>query len=324
MKNTIGWGILGAGSIANRFAQDLQKVPEARLAAVGSRTADKAAQFAEKWGAARAHGSYEDLAADPDVDVIYVATPHPLHCANTVLCLEHGKAVLCEKPMAINAGEVRAMVECARNRKLFLMEAMWARFNPVLVQVRRWLAEGQIGEVRLLNADFGFRANWDPQSRLLNPALGGGAVLDVGIYVTALASMVFGGAPSQVKAVGLIGETGVDEQTAMLYQYASGGIALLSCAVRTVTPHVARISGSVGSITIPDFWRATRATLQVAGQEPVEATGTAGYEYEAAEVMACLRQGNLESTAMPLDESIEIADTLDQVRAQIGLKYPTE
>ncbi len=324
MNSDVGWGILGAGSIADAFASDLKNLADARLVAVGSRSREKAEEFAEQFGIQRAYGSYTEMVSDPGVDVIYVATPHPFHQEHTLLCLDLGKAVLCEKPMGINARQVRAMAGRARQRGRFLMEATWSRFNPVLVQVRRWLAEGRIGEVRMLTADFGFRASWNPQGRLLNLELAGGALLDVGCYTVALASMVYGHPPDQVQAAAHIGDTGVDEQTAMLFRYGQGQLALLSCAVRTETPQEARIDGTEGSIHIPSFWRASRATLRVTGRDPVETTGSSGYHYEAAEVMACLRASLTESAAMPLDESIAIAETMDRVRAFIGLRYPME
>ena len=324
MTQRLGWGILGAGSIATKFATDLKNLPDARLVAVGSRSAEKAGQFARDMGAERSYGSYAAMIADPEVDVVYVATPHPFHKEHALLCLEGGKAVLCEKPMAVHAGQVREMVQSARERGLFLMEAMWSRFNPVLVQVQRWLEEGRIGEVRMLSADFGFRTAWNPEGRLLDPALAGGALLDVGVYVVALASSVFGGAPAQVQAAAHLGQTGVDEQTGMVLKYANGGLALLSCAIRTATPHTARIDGVEGAIEIPAFWHATSARLIRPSQEPLETSGDFGYHHEAAEVMACLREGKTESATMPLDESIAIAETLDRVRAEIGLTYPAE
>ena len=322
MGATIGWGILGAGSIATRFATDLKKLDDARLVAVGSRSADKAARFAQEWGVERAYGGYAEMLADPEVDVVYVATPHPFHKPHTLLCLEAGKAVLCEKPIAVNAGEVRAMVEAARAHNLFLMEAMWSRFNPVMVQVRQWLDEGAIGEPRMLSADFGFSARVNPEARLFNPALAGGALLDVGVYVVSLASWVLG-APAQVQGAAGIGATGVDEQTGMLFKYAGGQLALLACAIRTQTPQMARIDGTEGAIEVPAFWHPTTARL-VRPEEPLEVSGTFGYHYEAAEVMECLRQGKTESDVMPLDESVTIAETMDQVRAQIGVRYPME
>ena len=322
--NKIRWGILGPGRIATRFMTDLVKLDDAELGAVGSRSLERAKAFASQYGGAKAHGSYADLVRDPDVDIVYVATPHPFHEEHALLCLEHGKAVLCEKPMGINAAQVRRMVDGARASGVFLMEAMWTRFLPVTRQVCQWIADGLIGEARMLTADFGFRTQWNPQGRLLNPDLAGGALLDVGVYVAAFAHMIFGQAPVQIQATGHIGETGVDEQTAMLLGFEQGQIALLSCAVRTGSPHTARIDGAEGSIHIPAFWHSTSAELRVQGKEPITTEGEVGYHYEAAEAMACLRAGKVESEIMPLGESIAIAETLEQARRQIGLRYPME
>jgi predicted dehydrogenase len=202
-----------------------------------------AQQFALEFGVARLHDSYEALAADPTVDAIYIATPHTYHCANTLLCLQAGKAVLCEKPFAINLGEAEQMVSEARSRRLFLMEAMWSRFLPALVEVRRLLADGAIGRPRMLTADFGFRTEVNPQSRLFDPHLGGGALLDVGIYPLSLAWMIFG-APASIQAQAHVGSTGVDERTGVLLGYDAGELALLSCAVTTDTPQEAVILGA--------------------------------------------------------------------------------
>jgi len=324
METSIHWGILGAGSIASKFATDLANLADARLLAVGSRDVGRARAFADKYGGERAYGSYAELVHDPDVDVIYVATPHPFHKAHTILCLEQGTAVLCEKPMAVNEGQVREMVTSARENDAFLMEAMWTRCLPVSAHVRRWLEEGRIGEARMLQADFGFRAGWNPEGRLLNPALAGGALLDVGVYVVALAYMVYGEAPREVQAAAHIGATGVDEQTGILLRYEGGELALLSCAIRTSTPQEARILGTEGSIHVPMFWRATSATLHARGEDPVTVSAPCGYHYEAAEVMACLRAGQRESALIPLEESIAIAGTMDRVRDTIGVRYPME
>lgn len=323
MNHTVGWGILGAGRIAGKFATEAKLVPGARLVAVGSRSAEKAGEFAQQNGVERAYGSYAELVADPDVDAIYVATLHPQHCEHTLLALDAGKAVLCEKPFAVTGREARLMIERARARKLFLMEAMWARFNPITVQVRQWIADGRIGEPRMVTVDFGFRAAWNPQSRLLNPALAGGALLDVGVYVLAYASMVFG-RPAQIQAVGHIGETGVDEQVAMVLKYDQGQIASLTCAIRTPSPQGARIDGTEGAIEIPAFWRAPIARLIRPKEDPVEATGDFGFQYEIAEALACLAAGQTESPNLPLDETLAIAETMDEVRRQIGVKYPFE
>ena len=191
-SETIHWGILGPGSISHQFATGLQSVPAAKLLAVGSRFQEKADAFADKFGAPKRHGSYEALAADPDVHVIYIATPHPQHKDAALLCLEHGKAVLCEKPFTVNAKEAEEVIASARAKDLFVMEAMWSRFFPAMAHVRKLIADGAIGEARMLQADFGFRAGVNPESRLFNLAYAGGGLLDVGVYPISLASMLFG------------------------------------------------------------------------------------------------------------------------------------
>jgi predicted dehydrogenase len=295
--------------------------------AVGSRTSDSAEAFAERFGAPHRYGSYAALASAPDVDAIYVATPHPLHHDNTIMCLEAGKAVLCEKPFAINAAQAQSMISTARARGVFLMEAMWTRFLPHMVRLRELLAAGAIGEVRMLQVDFGFRTSFNPQGRLFDPALGGGALLDVGIYPVSLASMVFG-TPERVTGMAHLGETGVDEQSAMIFGYAGGQLALLSQAIRTNSPHEALLLGTSGKIRMhSSWWKATTITLSVDGQpdEQIDVpTVGNGYNYEAAEVGRSLRAGRTESDVMPLDETLAIMRTMDEVRAQWGLRYPGE
>ncbi len=326
MADRTRWGIVGTGKIAKLFAPALKALPDAELVAVGSRTRDGADAFGDAYGVPRRHASYEDLAADADVDVVYVATPHPFHKDNTLLCLRAGKAVLCEKPFAVNAAEAREMVACARRKGLFLMEAMWTRFLPVIRRVGEWVAAELIGKARVLTADFGYRCPGDPRSRAMAPELAGGGLLDVGVYPISLAYMLFG---RPIGATGLahLGPTGVDEQAGLVLSWPGGEIALLACAVRTTTAHVARIDGTAGRIEVPDFWHATKATLwrdRHAPQTFERPHFCNGYEYEAQEVMECLRAGGTESRVMPLDESLAIMETLDALRAQWGLRYPME
>ena len=327
MPERIRWGILGTGSIARQFATGLGALPDAEIKAVGSRKAETADAFADEYQVPKRHGSYEALAADPDVDVIYVATPHPMHKDDTILCLEAGKPVLCEKPFTLNARDTAEVIACAREKKLFLMEAMWTRYLPVMIQVRKWLADGAIGDVQILQVEFGFQAGFDAESRLFDPKLGGGALMDVGIYTVSLASMVFGCQPARIASMAHLCATGVDDQAAMLFGYEGGAFALLSTSLRTSTVHEATIIGSKGNIRIhPMFWRATKATLTV-GRHTVTADmphDGNGYNYEAAEVMRCLRAGELESPTIPLDESIEIMKTMDEVRKPWGVRYPAE
>lgn len=323
----IRWGILSTGKIAAKFAEGLAVLPDAELVAVGSRTSAAAEAFGARYGISRRHGSYEALAADPDVDVIYIGTPHPLHKENSLLALQHGKAVLCEKPFTLNAAEAAEVIALAREKRLFLMEAMWMRYIPAIVKVRELLAAGAIGEVRLVAADFGFRAEFDPQSRLFAPELGGGALLDVGIYPLSLAYMVLG-APAHVTGLAHLGTTGVDEQSAFLLRYPAGQLAVLYGANRLETPVEATMMGTAGRIRIHSpMHHPTRLTLIRSGHEEelleVPMIGN-GYNYEAAEVMRCLRAGELESPVMPLAETLAIMQTMDQLRAQWGLKYPSE
>ena len=328
MSDTIRWGILGTGAIAHKFADALAVVPDAGLAAVGSRARHTADAFGDEFAIPGRHDSYQALVADPEVDAIYVSSPHPMHHDHTLLCLNAGKPVLCEKPFALNAREAESMIRCARDGGLFLMEAMWTRYLPAIAQVRQWLADDAIGDVRMMMADFGFRANFNPEGRLFNPDLGGGALLDIGVYIVSLASMVYGEQPSRVAALADIGATGVDEQTTMAFRYGSGAMAALACAVRTDTPRDARIQGTRGNIHIPTpFYDTFTATLNVDGEEPVTARPDRvenGFKYEIEEAGRCLREGLLESPALPLDETLAIIRTLDAVRAEIGLKYPME
>ncbi|MDZ4860441.1 MAG: Gfo/Idh/MocA family oxidoreductase [Candidatus Hydrogenedentes bacterium] len=328
MSTPIRWGILGTGAIAKKFVCGLQSVPDAELAAVGSRKQETADAFAHEFGFARAHASYEALAADPDVDVIYVSTPHQLHRENTLLCLEHRKAVLCEKPFSINAVEARKMVQRAREQNVFLMEAMWTRYIPAIVQTMKWIQEGKIGQPRMVLADFGFRAEVKPEWRLFSPAYGGGSLLDVGVYPISFASMVFSGSPSTVTGAANLGETGVDEQAGIVLMYPGGKLAVLASGIRTDTPHDAHVLGETGSIRVhAPFWCATTATLTLKDEQPVafqQPHQANGYEYQALEVMRCLREGKKESDGMALAETITIMETMDRLRAQWGLTYPME
>ena len=218
MTDTLRWGILATGSIAHKFATGIAALDDAEIVAVGSRSREGADKFADEFDIPDRHDSYEALAADPDVDAIYIATPHSLHKENMLTCLAAGKAVLCEKPFAINAREAREAIDFARERGIFLMEAMWTRYIPLMVEVRRMVADGMIGDLRMITGDFGYRAGFNAERRTFNPALGGGALLDVGIYPLSLASMLLG-KPQRIASMAELGETGVDEQSAMILGY---------------------------------------------------------------------------------------------------------
>ncbi len=324
---TTNWGILGTGHIAHQFARGLAHTPDAQLVAVGSRTQASADRFGDEFKVPNRHPTYDDLMNDPAVQVIYVSTLHPFHYENTMLSLEAGKHVLVEKPFAMNAKQARDMIRTARSKKRFLMEAMWTRFIPAMVKVRELIAAGAIGEPRMLTADFGFRTEFDPHGRMFDPELGGGALLDVGVYPISLASMLFG-TPQSSAAKAHLGETGVDEQVALIFQYGDGQLAQVSGASRTQTPQEALIMGTDGMIHIaPEWWHPTGFTLIKPGRAPerfeIPYEGN-GYQYEAMEVAWALRAGELESPVMPLDESLEIMRMMDTARAQIGLTYPDD
>ena len=321
------WGILGTGAIARQFVRGLRSVPEAEVLAVGSRSEASAAKFADKRNIPRRHASYHDLASDPGVDVVYIATPHPFHAENATLCLEAGKAVLCEKPFSVNAAEAERVVSLAREKGLFLMEGLWTRFFPLMEEVRRLVYEGALGEVRMLNVDFGFRADPDPASRLFAPGLGGGALLDVGVYCVSFASMVLG-QPSGSVGISHLGETGVDEQASVVLEHEGGRLANLAIGIRATTPQEATIIGTEAYVRIhAPWWRPKAMTISRPGTEDeyVEAPVSGnGFGYEAAEVMRCLEAAKTESEIIPLDETVSVMRTMDSIRAAWGLRYPGE
>jgi dihydrodiol dehydrogenase / D-xylose 1-dehydrogenase (NADP) len=326
--DTIRWGILSTGSIAHSFVKDLKLIPDAELVAVGSRSQSTADSFGDMHDIPNRHSSYEALANDPDVDVIYVATPHTIHLENSILCMKAGKAVLCEKALTINAREAEEMIRVAREEKVFLMEAMVTRHFPVTHQILDWINEGKIGEVRMVKATRGARGKFDNFTRHLNPELGGGSLLDVGIYVISFASMIYGKAPLKSVGYGYIGSSGSDEQGAALLEYDAGALAILTYALRTETVNEAYIFGTEGYIKVfPTFAVAQKAVLHIEGEEEViteiPINGN-GLNYEAREVMRCLRAGELESPRMPLDESLEIMRIMDNIRAPWPLKYPND
>jgi predicted dehydrogenase len=324
---TTRWGILSTGRIADAFAQALNYLPDSQIVAVGSRNQDTADKFASKFNIPNAFNSYEAVANHPDVEVIYVATPQSLHADNTLLCLVGGKHVLCEKPFTINAKEAEACIRLARSKGLFLMEAVWMRYIPAMVQVRDWLKRGEIGEVILLKADFSIHKVRDPEHRLYDPARGGGSLLDVGMYPLSLAIMVMG-LPKTVHSQMIVGETGVDEQTAILLGYEGGRAAILSSGISAHLPNNAVIKGTEGYITIHEpFWHPHQVSLHKHDQEPITENipfASNGLNYEASEVQACLRAGKLESSIMPLEESLGMMRLMDSIRAEWGLKYPNE
>jgi predicted dehydrogenase len=318
MAEPLRWGLIGTGGIADAFARDLELTASGTVIAVGSRSAESSERFGEEHRVPNRHSSYEALVADPEVDVVYVATPHPWHRANTLLALDAGKPVLVEKPFTMNAREARELVAAARERGLFLMEAMWTRFLPHVVEIRRLLAEGALGEIVAFSADHGQWFAKDSAHRLFAPELGGGALLDLGVYPVSFASMVLG-RPERILATVDPAFTGVDGQTSMIFSYAAGAQALLSCTSAARSPTRAAIVGTAARIEIDgDFYAPTSFTLTTREgestrfEQPHEGRGL---RHQADEVARCLAAGLLESPFMALDESVTIMETIDAVLA---------
>jgi predicted dehydrogenase len=317
--NTIRWGILGCGGIANKFAESLKVTQGGELVACASNTPGKADDFAARHGVALSFSAYDALLAREEVDAVYVATTHNFHHDNVLQALDAGKHVMCEKPLGISKAEVQAMVDAARENELFLMEAMWSRFLPSLRHMNDLIQQGEIGEVRALRADFCFRSNVGPEHRLLNPDLAGGALWDVGIYPISTASLVFGGQqPVQVEAVADIGETGVDEQSSYLFRYANGALAMLSSSVRSPSQNRLEISGTKGMLVLPGTFHAARRMIKYQGREQVEEVEfdfdvSLAFQYEIDAAQEAIRAGKTECAYMSLDESLAIADTMDRI-----------
>ncbi len=327
MSERIRWGIMGPGGIARAFAKELKTSPNAELYAIGSRSLERAKAFADSFEAPQAYGSYDELVADPKVDIVYIATPHPQHRENALLCFDAGKAVLCEKPFTVNARETEEIVKAAREKKVFVMEAMWTRYLPAIRKVRSWIDGGAIGDVKMLNVAFGFNAPWDPEWCMLNKELGGGAVLDAGIYTTSFASFVFGAQPARIESAARIGTTGVDEWFSAIFDYGDDRMALISNAIRLPIRTEAIIYGTEGRIDVPNFLSAKSATLH--GVDKSEECFTdkgagRGMIHEAEEATRCVRDGLLESPTMPLGETLAIMTTLDAVRKPWGLVFPAD
>ncbi|MGW7258916.1 Gfo/Idh/MocA family protein [Streptomyces sp. NPDC054834] len=329
-EQSVRWGILATGGIAAAFTADLVDLPDAELVAVASRSGESARAFAERFGIPRAYGDWEALAKDEDIDVVYVATPHSAHRAAAGLCLEAGRNVLCEKPFTLNLREAEELVELARGRGRFLMEAMWMYCNPLVRRLKALVDDGAIGEVRTVQADFGLAGPFPPAHRLRNPALGGGALLDLGVYPVSFAQLLLG-EPSDVTARATLSPEGVDLQTAALLSFGGGALASVHCSIVGGTSVSASVTGSQGRIDIPHgFFHPDRFVLHRDGRDPEEfaadpADGPrSSLRHEAKEVMRALRAGETESPLVPLEGTLAVMRTLDAVRERIGVRYPGE
>lgn len=324
------WGILAPGRIAKNFAAGLTAVEDASLFAVASRSKERAEEFAGKYNASVAYGSYQELLADPNVDAVYIASLPPFHKEITIEALKAGKPVLCEKPFAVNYFDSLAMVEAARENDTFLMEAMWTRFFPVMKEIKQKIANGDIGRIKTIRADFSFLSDLsNKDDRWLNKDLGGGALLDVGIYPISITCYMMGELPTEVSGIAEIGDTGVDEQDLIHFRFKSGTTASLTAGVTLTGSCAMDIIGEKGIFRIPKMFHCSSkyALLNTKGKVITEFNQkhlVNGYEFEAMEVASCVRAGEKESSIMPLDETLAIMKIMDNLRASWGLFYPGE
>ena len=326
MSKRYNWAILGCGNIAGKFAADLALLPDARLYAAASRSIEKATSFASDHGFEKAYGSYEAMVRDPAVDVVYIATPHSQHREHALLCLGHRKAVLCEKAFAINSREVGEMLEAARANDTFLMEAFWTRFHPSFMQALEIIRSGELGALKMLRSDFAFKGEYRPEKRLFNVHLGGGSLLDIGIYPIFMSLMAFG-KPSEIQTMASFCPTGAEETIVMSFRYPGGQMASLASSITSFSPTQAEFWFENGYMRLNRQFH-TPTSITLAHKNEAERTITfgkgsgSGYELEAAHVMACLDAGKKESDLMPLSLSTDLMEILDRVRDDAGILFP--
>ena len=324
MSETIRWGVVGPGRIADKVTADFVHVHGAEPVAVASRDLGRAQEFAGRHGIGRAYGSYAEIVADPDVDVLYLATPHPMHHAAALAAIDAGKALLVEKAFTATVAGSVEVVQRARAAGVFVMEAMWTRFQPVVVALRELVADGAIGEVRSVQADLGISRAWDPADRLFSMELGGGAMLDLGVYPVSFAQMLLGD-PARVTAAGSTFPTGADAEAGLLLDWPDGRTATLTCSLRGELPGSARVFGTAGWIDVlPRFHHPETIVMHRAGAEPETITRPrtgGGYAHELVEVTECVRAGRTESAGMPLDDTLAVMRILGSALDQLGVRH---
>ena len=326
MSKTYNWAILGCGKIARKFVADLKLLPNARLYAASARSLENAQTFATELGFEKAYGSYEEMVNDPEVDVVYIASPHSHHFEHTLLCLNHQKAVLCEKAFAMNLREVSLMIETARKNNTFLMEAFWTRFQPSFQKVMEIIRSGEMGALKMVRSDFAFNAEYNPDKRLYNVDLGGGSLLDIGIYPIFMSLTAFG-KPSEIKTMAQFCPTGAEETILMSFRYPGGEVASLVSSFAshssTQTEYCfengfVRLNRRFNTPTSVTYWKTGEDEKVITFEKGIGA----GYELEAAHVMECLDAGKTESDLLPLSLSADLMGILDWVRKDAGIVFP--
>ena len=327
MPEKFKWGIIGPGRIAQKFADTVQKIPDGKIHAIASRSSEHLEKLKRDMHAETAYQSYQELVKDAEVDAIYIATPHRFHYENALLCLENGKPALVEKAFTTNSREAEKLIKTAKNNNLLLMEAMWTRYMPILQDVKQWIEKGKIGQVQLVLSTLGFKAKRDPQDRLLNLNLAGGTILDLGVYTLGISQFFFPDYPQSVSAEGYIGKTGVDESTSVVLNYGNGKFAQFTCTFLTKPLSRVEVYGSDGTIILhPSMVHPPKATL-LKGEREEEIKrleDETGFEYEIIEAQKCVREGKIESPLLTHQNSLDIMRMADEIRSQIGLRYPWE
>lgn len=326
MGKKYNWAILGCGKIARKFSSDLKLLPNANLYAAASRDLEKAVVFGREFGFNKAYGSYEELVNDPEVDIVYIATPHSHHREHALLCLNHKKAVLCEKAFAINRNEALEMVEAAHANSTFLMEAFWTMFQPSFKKAMEIVSSGELGKLKMVRSDFAFNGPFDPQKRLYNLLLGGGSLLDIGIYPV-FAALTALGKPEKIKTLVDFSTTGTEESISMIFKYKGGEMASLASSFASFSPVQTEYWCENGYVVLnPRWFVPTNITLRKDGEEPVEIPSEHkvgfGYQYEALHVMDCLNAGRIESNRMTWHKSLDLMEILDRVRIDAGIFFP--
>lgn len=326
MSKKYNWAVLGCGKIARKFSSDLKLLPNARLYAAASRDLQKAQEFAAELGFEKAYGSYEEMVTDPNVDAVYVATPHSHHHSHAILCLNHKKAVLCEKAFALNKNEAEEMVACAKENSTFLMEAFWTMFQPSFKKAMEIIQSGELGKLKIVRSDFAFNAPFDENKRLYNVKLGGGSLLDIGIYPV-FAALTSLGKPEIIKTFAHFASTGSEESISIIFKYKDGQMANLTSSFAGFSPTQTEYWFEKGYMVLNPKWHApTNVTIWKDGGEtqtfPSEHKEGFGYQYEAAHVMECLDAGKIESNKMPWQMSLDLMETLDRIRIDAGIFFP--
>jgi predicted dehydrogenase len=327
VNRKINWGILATGKIASKFASDISLVEDAELHAVASRNVDRSKEFAKEFGVPKSYGSYQELVSDTEIDVVYIATPHVFHFENTLMCLEAGKHVLCEKPVGMNSVQLMKMIDVAREKNLFFMEALWTRFIPSYKKFRELVLGGVVGDIRLIQSDFGFKVSSNPKSRLINKDLGAGSLLDLGIYPVFLA-LDIAGKPEQIQASALMNSDGIDEICRVTFTYNHKKVlADLSSSIVINSPIESVIYGTKGFIRLNKWWHAPSSIdIEIDGKTEhfnFKESGF-GYKYEIMELNECIKNGKTESDLFPLVNSVLLHNTLDTIRQKINLNYEAD